>query len=127
MKKFSIALFQFLLIIVGFLGGIRGAFGASNPVQSPQKVPESIPSINTLNKPQQTPVTAVQPQPVDFGVCTKVFKMDNQKLFYITLAGINANRFKIEEIQTKTEEAIQEQEEQAATPKGLFARLFGKK
>ena len=40
---------------------------------------------------------------------------------------LNEAKAEFEEIQTKTEEAIQEQEEQAATPKGLFARLFGKK
>jgi len=40
---------------------------------------------------------------------------------------LNEAKAEFEEIQTKTEEAIQEQEEQAAAPKGLFARLFGKK
>lgn len=39
---------------------------------------------------------------------------------------LNEAKAEFEEIQTKTEEAIQEQEE-AAAPKGLFARLFGKK
>lgn len=39
---------------------------------------------------------------------------------------LNEAKAEFEEIQTKTEEAIQEQEEQAAAPKGLFARLFGK-
>lgn len=45
--------------------------------------------------------SAVTPQPVDFASCTKFFKMDSQKLFYLTLAGVNANRFKIDEIQSK--------------------------
>ena len=38
---------------------------------------------------------------------------------------LNEAKAEFEEIQTKTEEAIQEQEEQAAAPKGFFARLFG--
>jgi len=42
------------------------------------------------------------PQPVDFSACNKYFKMDGQKLFYLTLASVNANRFKIDEIQSKS-------------------------
>lgn len=44
----------------------------------------------------------VQPQPVNFGICNKYFKLDGQKLFYLTLAGANANRFQILEIQSKS-------------------------
>lgn len=44
----------------------------------------------------------VQPQSVDFNICNKIFKMDTQKLFFLTLAGVNANRFKIEEIKSKS-------------------------
>lgn len=44
----------------------------------------------------------VQPQIVDFRYCNKFFKLDNQKLFYLTLASVNANRFKIDEIQSKS-------------------------
>lgn len=42
----------------------------------------------------------IQPQPVGFENCFKYFKFDSQKLFYLTLAGVNANRFKIIEIQS---------------------------
>lgn len=44
----------------------------------------------------------VQPQSVDFSGCYKYYKLNSEKLFYLTLAGINANRFKIDEIQNKS-------------------------
>ena len=49
-----------------------------------------------------TPAVQTQMQPVDFSVCTKNFKMDSQKLFYLTLSGLNANRFSIDEIKSLT-------------------------
>lgn len=49
----------------------------------------------------QTP-SAVQPQKVEFKSCNKYFKISSQKLFYLTLASINANRFTIDEIQSKS-------------------------
>jgi len=55
-------------------------------------------------QPTATPavVPAVQPAPVGFENCNKFYKIDSQKLFYLTLAGINANRFVINEIQSKS-------------------------
>lgn len=44
----------------------------------------------------------VQPQKVDFKSCNKYFKMPSQKLFYFTLASVNANKFTIDEIQSKS-------------------------
>lgn len=61
------------------------AFGAIAPI--PPAIPQASP---------------IQPQSVDFTNCNKFFKMDSQKLFYLTLASINANRFKIDEIQSKS-------------------------
>ena len=49
-----------------------------------------------------TQVSAIQPQSVDFNICNKIFKMDCQKLFFITLAGVNANRFRIDEIKSRS-------------------------
>ena len=46
--------------------------------------------------------TLVTVQDVPFEECTKVFNMDAESLFYLTIASINANRFKIDEIQSKT-------------------------
>ncbi len=46
--------------------------------------------------------TLVTVQNVPFEQCTKVFNIDAENLFYLTMASINANRFKIVEIQSKT-------------------------
>lgn len=76
------------LICFAFLGRAC-AIGASAPV--------TIQTQQTL-----TATQAIQPQAVDFGVCRKIFKLDAQKLFYLTLAAVNANKFTIDEIQSKS-------------------------
>jgi len=82
-----------LLFIILFFLGNRGAEGAlaTIPKNSMQPI--------TLTTPTPSPV---QPQPVDFGVCSRFFKLDKQRLFYMTLASVNANRFEIKEIQSKS-------------------------
>lgn len=52
--------------------------------------------------PVQQASSQVQPQKVEFKACNKFFKLPSQKLFYLTLASINANRFTIDEIQSKS-------------------------
>ncbi len=44
----------------------------------------------------------VTPQNVEFNNCTRSYTMSSEKLFYMAIAAINANRFTIEEIQSKT-------------------------
>lgn len=46
--------------------------------------------------------TLVTPQNVSFEACTKTFPMNSERLFYLTIAAVNANRFEIKEIQSKT-------------------------
>ena len=46
--------------------------------------------------------TLVTVQNVPFEKCTKNYDISAQNLFYLTLASINANRFRIDEIQSKT-------------------------
>ncbi len=46
--------------------------------------------------------TLVTVQNVPFEECTKVFNINAENLFYLTIAAINANRFRIDEIQSKT-------------------------
>ncbi len=72
-----------LIFIIYCFSGCGCAFGAAAPSQ-----------IST--------VSPVQSQPIDFGVCYKFFKIDSKKLFYLTLASVNANRFRIDEIQSKS-------------------------
>lgn len=52
------------------------------------------PAVNTIT----TPITV--PQNISFENCTKLFAVNKEKLFYLTLASISANRFQIEEMQT---------------------------
>lgn len=40
------------------------------------------------------------PQNIAFENCTKIFAVNKEKLFYLTLASISANRFSVDEIQT---------------------------
>ena len=49
-------------------------------------------------KPVQNPLTVSQN--ILFDNCTKIFGINQEKLFYLTLASISANRFNIEEIQS---------------------------
>ena len=53
-------------------------------------------------EPQVSLSTLVTVQDVPFEHCTKIFDIDAENLFYLTIASVNANRFKIEEIQSKT-------------------------
>jgi len=46
--------------------------------------------------------TLITSQNVSFETCTKVFNTNNTSLLYLTIAAINANRFTIDEIQTKS-------------------------
>ena len=45
------------------------------------------------------PIT--QPQNVVFENCTKMFPVNKEKLFYLTLGAVTANKFSIDEIQTQ--------------------------
>ena len=45
-------------------------------------------------------VPLTTPQNISFEDCTKIFGVNQEKLFYLTLASISANRFNIDEIQS---------------------------
>ena len=53
---------------------------------------EEIPAVN------QQPITV--PQNIMFENCTKIFAVNKEKLFYLTLSSISANRFLVDEVQT---------------------------
>lgn len=48
---------------------------------------------------QPNPIT--QPQNISFENCTKMFAIDKEKLFYLTLGAVSANKFTVDEIQTE--------------------------
>lgn len=46
--------------------------------------------------------TLVTPHNMNLEDCNKLYRMPSEKLFYMTIAGINANRFSVDELQSKT-------------------------
>lgn len=60
------------------------------------------PKLNTPQTSVAQQPSPVQPQKVEFKHCNKFYKLPSQKLFYLTLASVNANRFTIDEIQSKS-------------------------
>lgn len=46
--------------------------------------------------------TLITPQNVDFKTCTRTYLLPEEKLFYMAIASANANKFNVEEIQSKT-------------------------
>ena len=59
----------------------------------------SYPTVQTI-APQKPQIPITQPQNIAFEDCTKMFGVNKEKLFYLTLGAVTANRFAIEEIQT---------------------------
>lgn len=50
---------------------------------------------------QTVEIPVTQPQNIQFENCSKMFNVNKEKLFYLTLSAISANRFAIEEIQSQ--------------------------
>lgn len=44
----------------------------------------------------------ITPQNVEFEDCTKQYNLPPEKLYYLTVGAINANRFEVQELQSKT-------------------------
>jgi len=94
-KKVLLIIFVFCLFSYG------SAFGTNAKIKN---IEFAYPELKTT-LPQVSPTQSnspATPQPVEFGICNKSFKIDSQKLFYLTLAGVSANRFEIQEIQSKS-------------------------
>ena len=56
------------------------------------------PVVNVAQQQAAPPIT--QPQNIAFEYCTKMFPINKEKLFYLTLSAVTANKFAIDEIQT---------------------------
>lgn len=92
--KFIIAVcVSFMCSLASFADEIIQPATLESQASPNQSVPQfNTPSLSTL----------VTPQNVAFDMCTKTFSMNSDKLFYLTIAAVNANRFEIKEIQSKT-------------------------
>ena len=82
LKVFSALLFIFFSTNICF---------ADTTVQTPQAVTAQITAQQAITTPQN----------IAYANCTKMFTVNKEKLFYLTLGGISANNFTIEEIQTE--------------------------
>lgn len=90
MKKSLLFLALFLNLHIGFTSGNTSTFSnLSIPIG--QAFAAEIPAVNQ---------SATTPQNIMFSNCTKIFSVNKEKLFYLTLASLSANRFSIEEVQT---------------------------
>ena len=56
--------------------------------------------VQNVEQVQATP-PITQPQNILFQNCTKMFSLNKEKLFYLTLSSISANKFSVDEIQTE--------------------------
>lgn len=56
--------------------------------------------VENMAQPQAAP-PITQPQNIAFENCTKMFAVNKEKLFYLTLSAVTANKFSIDEIQTQ--------------------------
>lgn len=86
---------RYLIILILLFGIQNAAFCEQPTIQQPRQgnvQSYSSPSLSTL----------VTPQNVPFEECTRVFDVNSDNLFYLTIAAINANRFEIRELQAKT-------------------------
>lgn len=56
----------------------------------------------TLNQiSAETEMELVTPRNIDFSKCTKEYNFPAEKLFYLALASVNANKFEVLEVQSK--------------------------
>lgn len=70
------------------------------PISSTTPVTQTIKVNNQTTNPQK--VSPTVPQIVSFEQCTKKYEIPVDKLYFLSLASINANKFTIIEIQSKT-------------------------
>lgn len=59
-------------------------------------------SANIAYADESTLSTLITPQNVAFENCTRQYSLPPEKLFYLTIGSINANRFEVQELQSKT-------------------------
>ncbi len=64
-------------------------------------VPLSAHAEETAPQTQPLALQLVTPQDVDFSKCVQTFDFPVEKLFYMSILSLNANRFEIEELQSK--------------------------
>ena len=97
---------DFLLsLIILCVGCGSGAFcstvAVANKSAKEPQLKTSLPMI-TPDVGSSVSLSPADPQKIDFAACSKSFKTDGQKLFYLTLSAVKANRYNIDEIQSES-------------------------
>ncbi len=59
-------------------------------------------AVPTVRADEADLTSLITPTTVSFQKCTKQYNLPPEKLYYLTIGSINANRFEIQEIQSKT-------------------------
>ena len=59
-------------------------------------------TVSNVNADEISSAYMITPQNVDYKYCTRSYIMPADKLFYIAIASANANKFVVDEIQSKT-------------------------
>ena len=59
-------------------------------------------SFMPLNAEEVSNAALITPQNVDYKLCTRTYIMPAEKMFYMAIASAKANRFDVDEIQSKT-------------------------
>lgn len=87
----------FSLILLG-----SNVFAEPNYVVKPvSSTSDATQTIKTPNATTPTVVSPTVPQVISFEQCTKKYEIPVEQLYFLTLASINANKFIINEIQSK--------------------------
>jgi len=87
------------ILILALLTAVIPAF-AEGPVLQSTTVPPKIQTIQSA--PKVTSETKPAVVSTNFENCVRTYKTSVDNLFYLTLAAINANNYKIDEIQSRT-------------------------
>lgn len=91
-----------ILFVIVFIG--LSSFAEPNyvvkPITSTSNVTQTIKVNNNTTTPAN--ISPTVPQIVSFEQCTKKYEIPVEQLYFLALASINANKFQIEEIQSKS-------------------------
>ncbi|MBR1943273.1 hypothetical protein IJ843_06020 [bacterium] len=91
------------LLVVLFCGTYVFAEGQNVIVQPVSAISNTTQTINVNNNTVvPANVSPTVPQMISFEKCTKKYEIPVDNLYFLTLASINANKFTINEIQSKT-------------------------
>lgn len=91
---------KLIILSLILLFGIK-VFAEPNYIVKPVSATSNVTQTVNVNTTNNTSVSPTIPQIISFEKCTKKYEISVDKLYFLTLASINANKFTINEIQSK--------------------------